>query len=182
MSEQKGAPQLAYGQLGGESRVHVEADGVVVTDLAGTRRVLVGQLTPESGTAPATYGLRVVSSDGTTVIIDGTSDMFRIAATGTTTITGPTAGGTTNTNVDFATGFTYPPAYLCFCEITVATSNQIPLIVWDLATGTLSQEIYAKTAVFNTNQTRLSITWRATTNQSASTFTVRYYILEQVGL
>ena len=59
--------------------------GLEVTDGTSSRAQL--------GKLPGgTYGLRVVSSDGSTVIIDGTSDMFKIAASGTLTAAFPAAG------------------------------------------------------------------------------------------
>lgn len=53
---------------------------VRVEDANGVERVLLGNLGTDD--APD-YGLRVKSSDGTTVIIDGTSDIFKIAESGT---------------------------------------------------------------------------------------------------
>jgi hypothetical protein len=80
---ESGAPagQLVYGQLGGDSRVYVVSDGIHVSDAAGVDRVQLGNI---SG---GDYGLRVVSADGSTVIIDGTSDMYRILASGTVSLT-----------------------------------------------------------------------------------------------
>jgi hypothetical protein len=71
--------------------VYVTNDvGLEVTD--GIRsRVQIGHLV-----ATGDFGIRVVSSDGTTVIIDGTSDMFRISVTGTLATTWPTITNSTN--------------------------------------------------------------------------------------
>lgn len=56
-------------------------DGISVADALGVERVRLGRI---SGTD---YGLKVVSSDGATVIIDGSSNMFKIAASGTLSVT-----------------------------------------------------------------------------------------------
>ncbi len=54
--------------------------GIEVAD--GTNsRVQLGDISAAKN--GSSYGLKVISSDGSTVIIDGSSDMFRIAATGT---------------------------------------------------------------------------------------------------
>src|SRR5438128_7085956 len=75
------ATQSVYGQLGAASNVYVQGDAVKVIDAAGNIRVYLGNI------PGGDYGLQVVSSDGATVIIDGTSDIFKIVATGTTSVT-----------------------------------------------------------------------------------------------
>ena len=54
--------------------------GVEITDGSNVRAQL-GKLGTNS------FGLKVISSDGSTVIVDGTSDMFKIAAQGTISVT-----------------------------------------------------------------------------------------------
>src|SRR5438309_2562414 len=56
--------------------------GLEVTDGTNVRAQL--GLLPLPGNP---YGLRVISSDGSTVIIDATSDVFKISASGTTSTT-----------------------------------------------------------------------------------------------
>lgn len=78
-----GEKPLVYGQLGGASRVHVSGDGINVTDEAGELRVRLGRIVEfQEGVSDNDYGL-VVRNPAGTVIIDGTSDMFKIAAAGT---------------------------------------------------------------------------------------------------
>lgn len=67
------------------------ANGFQVFDAAGNTRVIMGII------GAGSYGLKVVAADGTTVIIDGTSDIFKIAATGTTSVTGAAVAGVTTT-------------------------------------------------------------------------------------
>lgn len=92
---------------------------VTVEDANGTVRVILGNIgTP---TAPG-YGLKVIAADGSTAIIDGNSDMFRIAATGTATVSQTGAGITTTVVSIPGTGLsgTNSPAFLAF--ITEGTS------------------------------------------------------------
>jgi hypothetical protein len=95
MNSRVGGNRLAYGQLGGKSRIFVEEGGIRVEDGASVERVALGRL------SSSTYGLRVTNPAGS-VIIDGTSDMFRIAATGTMQNT--TADGVLNDLVNTTLG------------------------------------------------------------------------------
>ena len=70
------------------------------------------------------YGLRVVSSDGTTVIIDGTSDMFRILASGTTSLTlAADATGSNDVNLSGLGSFSTTPAHLSFISTDSAAGS-----------------------------------------------------------
>jgi len=105
------SPPLTYGALGANSRVHVEGDGVVVDDAAGAERVRLGRL------SDGNYGLRVQNPAGT-VIIDGTSNMFRILASGTLT-SGSMADATDTTVETTLTGlgtFAAIPAFVAFSD------------------------------------------------------------------
>lgn len=75
-----GGGQVVSGQLGGESNVYVTSEGLSVTN-GSVVRAHFGAL------GGGDFGLRVVAADGSTVIIDGTSNMFKIAATGTMSVT-----------------------------------------------------------------------------------------------
>lgn len=118
------AEPLRYGQLGAGGRVHVESDGVHVTDEAGTDRVQMGRL--PSGD----YGLQVVNA-GATVIIDGSSNMFKILASGTLDATAANPGAsptgfTTATDSVTLTGlgtFTETPGVIAFVGTDFATTN-----------------------------------------------------------
>jgi len=72
---------IASGQLGAGSQAYVVGDGIQVVDTRGAIRVYLGNI-PNGD-----YGLQVVSADGSTVIIDGTSNMFKIVASGSVSIT-----------------------------------------------------------------------------------------------
>ena len=73
-------PYIVDGTYGLISSPEAGTAGIGVADASGVTRVQVGMI----GTYTAqTYGIKVVSSDGSTVIIDGTSNMFKIATSGT---------------------------------------------------------------------------------------------------
>jgi hypothetical protein len=93
------AGQVAYGQLGGGSNAYVDGQGIHVTD--GTNvRVSVGDIS--AGGDGSSFGLKVVSQDGVTVIIDGTSLMFKVASSGTQSAGG--AGGAEHVSDTTLTG------------------------------------------------------------------------------
>lgn len=128
-----------------------------------------------------TGGAITVTNPGATVIIDGTSNMFKIAATGTSSITGPTAGSATSNNVTVNTGFTYAPAFVAFLDITAVTANQLPHVSWNLSTGAWERNLYMKTVVVETSKTQVSVTWRSALDDSGLTYNYRYYILQEVA-
>ena len=92
--------------------------GVEVTDGSNVRAQL-GKL------AAGSYGLKVISAGGSTTIIDGTSDVFKIAASGTLS---ETAASHTDPAVSVAlTGlgtFSSTPGHLSFASDTSSTSSQ----------------------------------------------------------
>lgn len=111
---------LRYGQLGALGRVHVESDGVHVTDEAGIGRVQLGRL--PSGD----YGLQVINA-GATVIIDGSSNMFKILATGTHSVAlgvGPNVSGTGTVTLTGLGALSTTPAHLTFLATGNTTAAQ----------------------------------------------------------
>ena len=85
-----GGPSNAGPVSSGYAAVQVVSTGLNVTDTSGTVRVYMGNI-PNGD-----WGLQVVTAGGGFVIIDGTSDMFRIAATGTMSLA--TVNGDRNVN------------------------------------------------------------------------------------
>ena len=182
-------PQLAPAQIIGGAIGGPGLAGVSVYDAAGNQRVVLGQIssTPD-------YGLKVVSADGTTVIIDGTSDMFRIAATGSSTLAGVdgsgAAGGTASNVITLSTGLTFAPATMIFYSLTGSSAGQIPTpyYIWDSSngfagSGLVTDDFHGQAAVVNTNQTQVSLFWGTRLNRSGATSRIfRYYVLEQVGI
>jgi len=191
LNESLGVGQIVSGQLGGASNVYVTSDGVAVTDGTNVRAQL-GKL----GVTAGQYGLRVVSSDGATVIIDGTSDMFRISASGSTSNTlgvGPSSGWTDTT---LAGTLTTTPAHLSF----VSTTNTVlgerfigerrqHYAGWVAATSGAATTIQA-----NTPMTYMDVTTSLISAQCmvrfggynydnvAKTWYAKYYVLSQVAL
>lgn len=126
-------------------------------------------------------GAITVINPGGTTIIDGTSDMFRIAATGTLNITGCNGtGGMCNVsnNVTLATGLTVVPAHLSYLQ-DGGIARTLPRIT---RTGSdLVDSILAYTEVVGGTSTRLTIFWDTTVDRSALTLTARYYVLQQIA-
>ena len=60
--------------------------GISVADGNGITRVTLGKISPDPD---PDYGLQVIGPGGQTTIIDDTSDVFKIVATGTMTATAP---------------------------------------------------------------------------------------------
>lgn len=117
----------------------VASAGVYVTDDIGLEVTDGSNSRVQLGLLPTgTYGLRVVTAGGTTVIIDGTSDMFKIAATGTTSVTaaawttGAPQFGQTTVSLPGAGSFTATPAFLDFHSTTNdATSYKLAGVALD---------------------------------------------------
>lgn len=85
MSHQAGrlaGGSLVYGELGGASNNYITSDGMSTTD-GQTVRTHIGRLDAFTG-GKNQFGLLVRDPAGT-VIIDGTSNMFKIVASGTLT-------------------------------------------------------------------------------------------------
>jgi len=97
----------------------VPGAALVVKDTTGVERVTLGKI------GASDYGLKVVSSDGATVIIDGTSNMFKILATGTQTVAFPAAGlgDSVETTLSGLGSYTTPPQ----CLYTTADDTSVTL-------------------------------------------------------
>ena len=164
--------------------VQITNNGLEIADGTNVRATL-GILTPAvSGPPPvaATYGLRIISSDGTTVIVDGTSAMFRIVTTGTLTPGAPGAGARTSASATLSTGLTYTPITL-WSTGSSFISVAIPYYEWDLATGGViwSYDGAATWVAGNSTQvTAYQAREAAAGPDSADVF--RYYILVQVAI
>lgn len=102
--------------------------GVYVSDDVGLEVTDGFQSRVQMGLLPVgvnKYGIRVVSSDGTTVIIDGTSDMFRIQTTGTcskATVVGD-MGVTTVVTLPGLGSLPTTPAHQCYLSTGNATNS-----------------------------------------------------------
>jgi hypothetical protein len=153
---------------------------ISIEDDAGIVRVLLGDISAAGD--DSSFGLQVVSSDGTTVIIDGTSDMFKIAATGTLSTPAATGPGFSRAQVDLATGLTYNPMGIAY--VGVSLSQPCLAMVWDSATGLISDTYeLLDLQVVSGNQTRVRV--QTTTSRTGAGFldyTYRYYVLQETAV
>ena len=151
--------------------------GLEVTD-GSNSRVQLGLLPTGS------YGLRVVAPGGTTVIIDGTSDIFKIGATGTLTINPGPANGSNITvfadNLSPASG-SWPsnnPANNWFTQGEI-----LPYVVLNLANGTLTQMQEGFTSAGTLSGIKASFRWGSfNAGVTANSATVRYYVFSEATI
>jgi hypothetical protein len=152
-----------------------------IVDGSGITRVVLGAL------GGGDYGLRVTAADGSTVIIDGTSDMFRIVATGTDTITGCNGGGvacTATKVLDINTGLTYSPSHLDFLGAVAGRAETLPRTVINNTAGggTVLDHIRVFMEWIAGDHTQITLSWETGVNRSANTYSWRYYILTQASV
>jgi hypothetical protein len=127
-------------------------------------------------------GSITVINPGSVVIIDGTSNMLKIAATGwlaTAAFTGP---GNQSATVDLATGLTYRPVTHGFINSTLA--YPCPYTVFYSATGAAWYIYELGVEVVSTNQTRVTVKTTATTPAGTPAVyetTYRYYVMKEVA-
>jgi len=129
-------------------------------------------------------GALVVKNPGGTTIIDGTSDHFRIASTGTIVIAaGPALGAQVSSLVTLSTGFTYIPHTVAMVLTAANTGGILPHTSINLTSGAVVRYYYVVIKVINTNQTQVQAIWQSPgINDTANSATYRYYIQEQVSL
>ena len=184
---------LKRGILGTGTNTTVDDNGLAVT-LDAVERVRVGAL------GGGDYGLKVISADGTTVIIDGTSNMFKIAATGTHSIAVlANSEGTDTVTLTALGALPTTPAHLSFISngnTTGANQHQGVFFASDgtsyagAASGnetttvrftTFLQVAEAFTDLDGSSQVRHSLAaWNDT--GATVTFYTRYYILKEAAL
>jgi hypothetical protein len=153
----------------GIAQTTVTADGVEVSH-GGVDRVTLGAL------GGGDYGLKVVNS-GATVIVDGSSDMFRIVTTSTFNSPVASGSGTFTSTVTLSTGLTDVPAVVCWME--AVRGLMIPYIIWNHADGLVTEHWEVWIENVNTNQTKLTCQLR--TRFADSAYTIRYFVLEQTA-
>jgi hypothetical protein len=110
--------------------------------------------------------------------------MFKIAATGTLSVTGPNgspSGIVADTTVTVATGLTYLPAHMGYIE-TSSQAFQMPSFSFGLATGYMTDWQHQLVEVVNTNETKVYERWQTNLDRTAFTRTRRYYILKEVAI
>lgn len=168
-----GSGQLVSGNLGGASNTYVTSDGVAVTD-GSVVRARLGLL------SSGEYGLEVINGDST-VILDGTSNMFKIAASGTqSSASGPNVGKMELTT-DLETGLTSAPMH------TGSAGFGYGLLPYSLlgneSTGdmTLVDHIHQHTEVVNTDQTRVTDKYVSSADRSSQNWSVKYFVFKEAA-
>lgn len=131
-----------------------------------------------------TGGAITVKGPTGTVIIDGSSDMFKIAATGTIVTPTLTAPGESSTATDIATGLTYRPASLLYREHTgtISGAQLLPWYLVNSADGLTLDGYYGRTTVVNTNETRVRAVLWTSRAAGLGPYTYRYYVLKEVAI
>lgn len=131
------------------------------------------------------YGL-LVRNAGSTVIIDGTSNMHKIVATGTLQTPSFTnsAGASSQATVTLATGLTTASAYAGYINRNVGLGSFKTLyLVVTWSTSNIEDGFDLWTEVVNTNETKVT----ATTSTSRTSGTTaardyRYYIYKETAI
>lgn len=140
-------------------------------------RVHMGRLDAITG-GTNQFGLYVAGPDGT-VIIDGTSDIFRIVATGT--IESGTLGGAGSVDVDLSLGLglTDPCAHSSFLD-SGSTSVPLPRVQINGTTGVV--DFMWRTLTYQSGTATVLRVRAQSTGGALTGNTVRYYLYEQVGI
>lgn len=172
-----GGGQVVSGQLGGASNVYVTSAGVAVTD-GTTVRAEIGAL------GGGEYGLRITNA-GATVIIDGTSNVFKIALTGTIAIASSTAAGETTTQDTFVTNLGGTnPVNLWYVDFggSGQGAQLMPWFLLNSSGGAGLDGYYGRVYAFSATETRVrAYLW---TSRAAGTTgrTYRYYVMREAAI
>jgi len=144
----------------------------------------------DNGGVTVTGGAITVKNAGGTVIIDGTSDIFKIAATGTQSLTGPngsgSGGGSASVGVTIATGLTVRPAHIGFMLVG-SFAYPLTYTLFDNSNGYPSSGLVTDvwtqtTTVSGGSSTDVEERWATRLNRTASTYSFRYYILAEAAI
>jgi hypothetical protein len=165
--------------------------------------VAAGDVLIDKNGIAITNGKISVTNAGSTVIIDGTSDMFKIAATGTQSLNVGASSGETAVSVTLTGLGTYTtcPAYLAVetADTTSQTSNRHSGqfrfnnggFIASVSGGATTFQVVASSTVFNTGITLTgassgnAVVTLWANNQSANAYANsgnRYWVLQEVAL
>ena len=148
-----------------------------------TLRCKLGVLTRDAAGNPVNAGLAVYGPAGT-AIIDGTSDMLKVGATGTLTINSGPANG--NNIVVFADNLS--PASGSWPSNNPANSwftqgEALPYVVLNLANGTITQMQEGFTSAGTLSGVKASFRWGSyNAGVTGNSATVRYYIFVEATI
>lgn len=155
--------------------------GISVADAAGVERVRVGKISDTD------YGIRIVSSDGTTVVIDGTSNMFKISATGTLTRSfpaGPPASATNTVTLSGLGTFSTPPAFLSMTGVDNSSPSNLRVngAADIMSGGSTVARAYSFISLNGSNEARVTLQADSLTLNPGFTSMTRYYVLQEAGI
>lgn len=155
--------------------LYANGTGAVVIDNAGVT---------------VTAGAITVTNSGGTVIIDGSSNIFKILASGTINVTGPNGSGAlgalSTTVVDITLNLAYTPSFLGYYLTTDGYAYMSPFHQWNRTNGTatdgeVTDEEYVAVRTINATQTRVRAGWQSVFNQTAFDIDFRYYVLKEIA-
>ncbi len=171
----------------GAVNTYLGVDDVLVMRSLDGINAATGNVRVDSSGIAVTNGKITVTNASSTVVIDGTSNMFKIAATGTLQTAGFTnsAGWSTTATVDLSTGFTSRTSFLAFhggsSAAWVSPSLTANMLV---ANGGWIQHTFdVVLSIVNTNQTRVRVTTTTSmTSGSTAAIDYRYYVLKESAI
>lgn len=126
-----------------------------------------------------TNGAISVTNPGSTVIIDGTSDMFRIAHSATCTWPAATGGSEVITTITLSLGLAYPPAMIAFLGTSVAQPTPSHTIQFGTGVNLGEQDF---TIYPDGSDTSIDLVNRAFLSGDMPAIPGRYYVLVQAAL
>jgi hypothetical protein len=158
--------------------------GFSISDRDGTERVVIGRIASN----PDDYGIKIISSDGDTVILDGVSNVFKIAATGTLSVAFPGSAGASNESSVTLPGLTSGSqnrAVIGFLSTSTSpAAAHYSAAHWSFdATGHMQWGGALIHGISGT--TDVVVTLRAdagTFNRSGDTLYARYYVLQEISI
>lgn len=132
------------------------------------------------------YGLKVVAADGSTVIIDGESNMFKIAATGTLVAPASNAPGDSQGTLDLALSYPTSPMNLWFIDTGGAFAGAL-LLPWTFfrSADGVAMDGFQGRAQANTPDsahTRLRAITSTIRTDGYPAQTYKYYILSEAAI
>jgi len=159
-----------------------DLSGISVSDALGVQRVLLGQI----GTLPDNpdYGLKVLSIDGVTVVIDGSSNMFKIQATGTQTRAFPAGAGssTTFTTINGTGGSPFQfVAITGTDDSSTANTRAIGLAQAVSNAGVVQFEAIGTNSISG-GDNRIGLTAHSASVSPGTTAMQRWYLLKEAGI
>jgi len=177
-----GSGRPTYGALGMESNIEIDSEGVRVTDDGDVERIRLGRL------GSGNYGLRVKNGADVTVI-DGTSDMFRIAAAGTLSksVVNGDIQEVANVTLSALGALAAPPAHVSHIWLNnIVSDDRRPgmfIAINGVADGALTPPMGAYVASYldgaDIPNVRLVVT---NANSGPLTVKARYYLLQQEAI